>query len=119
MQLQTRDDEHPAEFPPSTMNSVLVEAVTSSGRSVGVEIRVRVDTVEIWHHEHLAAVFDRDVLSDWLREPHGDLVTDEAEFSVDWLIDVRGRVALTLPDVNAWVLSPAELDALYRRVVIS
>jgi hypothetical protein len=34
--------------------------------------------VEVWHRAHLAAVFDRAVLSDWLREPSDDLVVDEA-----------------------------------------
>jgi hypothetical protein len=97
---------------------VIAEVVTASGRAALVEFRIRADTVELWHREHLAAVFDRDILSAWLREPSEDLIVDEARLNVDWLIDVTGRVALTLPDVNAWALSPADIDALYRRVVI-
>jgi hypothetical protein len=88
-----------------------------SGRGAALEFRIRVDTVELWHHEHLAAGFDRDDLADWLREPGAPLVVDEATLAVDWKVDRLGRVAVTLPDVDAWTLSPTELDTLYRRVV--
>jgi hypothetical protein len=114
---ELEDDEPAAGFSPSQIDRVMVEVVTTSGRGAAVEFRIRADTVELWHHEHLAAVLDRDVLSAWLREPTDDLDVDEARLSIDWLLDVHGRIALTLPDVNAWALSPTELDTLYRRVV--
>jgi hypothetical protein len=95
---------------------VRVEVVTTSGRGAALEFRVRSDTVELWHREHLAAVFDRDVLGAWLREPGNPMVVDEATLTVDRQVDCDGRVAVSLPEVNAWVLSPAEEDALCRRV---
>jgi hypothetical protein len=100
----------------AALSRVPVELLTASGCNVRIEFRIRRDTVELWHHEHLAAAFDRAVLSAWLHDPADDLVVDEARLHVDWQVDVFGRVAVTLSDVDAWTISPAELDLLYRRV---
>ena len=93
-----------------------LEVVTLTGRAAAVELRLYPDLVEIWHHELPAAVFDRAVLRHWLAEPGPDLVTDRVTLSLDRLVDVRGRVAISLPDVQAWTLSPTELQTLRRQL---
>jgi hypothetical protein len=55
---------------------------------------------------HCSAVLGRDVLRAWLAEPEARLVVDEVTLSLDRYVDVRGRVALTLPDVRAVESSP-------------
>jgi hypothetical protein len=98
-------------------SGVVVDVLTATGSNTRVEFRVKRDTVELRHHERLAAVFDRERLHQWLHEPDDDMQIDEARLSVDWLVDTSGRIALTLPDVDGWTLAPAELDELYRRIV--
>jgi hypothetical protein len=76
-----------------------------------VEIRVRLDLVEVWHREHCGGILDRAVLQEWLRDPRGELCTDEIA-----LVATRGgRVAFELRGHGAWHLNQsavAELRAL-------
>jgi hypothetical protein len=95
---------------------VLIEVVTTSGQKVTVEFRIRSDTVEVWHHRQRIGVFRRETLRGWLAEPWRPLVVGEVVFSLDRMVDCRGRVALSLPDVMAWTLAPNALDALIRRI---
>jgi hypothetical protein len=95
---------------------VTVEVVACDGRAACLEFRFRLETVEIWRLAHCCAVLDRDVLRVWLAAPGAPLVGDEVTLSLDRYVDVRGRVALTLPDVWAWTLSPTEEQALRDRV---
>jgi hypothetical protein len=81
-----------------------------------VDFRVRLDTVEVWHKDHCAGVFDRDRLRAWLAAPDRPLVADEVALSLDRAVDHHGRVAINLLDVMAWTLSPAELLDLWNRV---
>jgi hypothetical protein len=97
-------------------NAIALEVVTSSGRAVRVEFRVKLDYVEIWRQAHCSAVIDRDVLRDWLTDPFAPLTVDEATLTIDHRLDVNGRVALTLPDVTAWALSPQQEATLLERV---
>jgi hypothetical protein len=77
-----------------------IEVVTVSGLAAKVVVRVRLDTVEIWHHEHLSAVLDRQTLRAWLAEPWDLLVVDEVRFGLDRCVDPRGRFVMSLPDVG-------------------
>ena len=95
---------------------VRFEVVTTSGSAAAVECRIRADTVEIWHHRVRSGVFDRPTLTDWLTEPSGPLTAGELIFSLDTLVDVHGRVGLTLPDVTPWALSPAALAELQAKL---
>lgn len=95
---------------------LLLEVVTVNGRAAAVEILVRLGTVEIRHHRTLTATFDRAVFRKWLDDPNSPLASDGAIFSLDRTVDVHGRIAIGLPDVPAWALSPTELHALHRRV---
>ena len=92
-----------------------MEVVTVSGRAASIEFRFRLDSVEVWHHEHCSGIFDRSQLRDWMLHP-GDLplIVDEVTFALDLMVDREGRVALTLPDVDAWTLAPAALENLQR-----
>ena len=93
-----------------------VEVQTISGRAAAVDFRVRLDTVDVWSRDHCAGVFDRETLGRWLADPGGRLVADEVELSLDVAVDRDGRVAIDLPDVTAWTLSPMELFTLRKRV---
>jgi hypothetical protein len=94
----------------------IMEVVTGSGRTIAVEFRLRLETVEVWSQEHCNAVMDRDLLRQWLSDPGKPLVVDEVALSVDRMVDHDGRVALSLPDVMAWTLSPDVLANLRGRV---
>jgi hypothetical protein len=89
-----------------------LEVQTVSGRAAAVEFRVRLDSVEVWHHDHCSGVFDREGLRCWLGQPHEPLVVDEVAFSLDRNVDQDGRVAISLPDVLVWTLSPSTLLCL-------
>jgi hypothetical protein len=96
--------------------SVPIDVVTTSGRKVTVDFRVRPETVEVWHHGLRIGVFDRAALRAWLAEPWHPLTVGQVTFTLDRMVDIRGRVALSLPDVMVWTLAPIVLDALIRRV---
>jgi hypothetical protein len=89
-----------------------VDVVTTSGRPAEVEFRVGSDAVEVWHWNQRCAVFDRWKLGRWLARPSTPLVADRASLSLDRMVDRNGRVALSLPDVLAWTLAPAQLADL-------
>jgi hypothetical protein len=55
-------------------------------------------------------------LRTWLNGPDRPLAVDEVIFSVDRMIDVDGRIAVNLPDVMVWPLSPRDLEILRRRI---
>jgi hypothetical protein len=93
-----------------------MEVVTVSGRAAEVIVRIRLDSVEIWHHEHLSAVFDRQILRAWLADPWDLLADDEVCFSLDRRSDPRGRIAVSLPHVGLWPLSPNVLASLRDRI---
>jgi hypothetical protein len=93
-----------------------MEVVTVSGRAAEVVFRVRLDSVEIWHHEHLSAVLDRQILRDWLSDPWDLLAVDEVRLNLDRSVDPLGRYALSLPDVGMWPFSPGVLASLWERV---
>jgi hypothetical protein len=95
---------------------VVVDVVTTTGRAAALEFRLRLDTVEVWRSTHCYGVFDRDLLRDWLGGPSRPLVCDEVTLTLDRAVDVRGRVAVTLPGVRAWTFSEAELASLRVRV---
>ena len=86
-----------------------------SGRAAEVVFRVRLDTVEIWHHEHLSAVLDRQILRAWLSDPWDLFVVDEVRLSLDRSVDPLRRYALSLPDVGMWPFSPNVLASLWER----
>lgn len=95
-----------------------LEVVTGSGRAALIDIRVRLDLVEVWSNgEHCCGVVDRDVLRAWLiAQPRTSLCFDEVVISTDHSLDIRGRIAISLTDVHAWTLSPHEQEKLLQRV---
>jgi hypothetical protein len=97
-------------------NCLIVEVVTVSGRAAAVEFRISPEQVEIWHHLRRAAVFDRVTLRQWLIQPDQPMAVDEVIFSLDRMIDVDGRIAISFPDVLVWPLSPHDLEILRRRI---
>lgn len=104
---------------PAEDGSFLIEVVTTSGRAAAVELRLKRDTVEVWHHGHCSGVFVRDTLRGWLNDPDRyrlALVVDEVAFSLDRIVDAVGRVAISLPDVTVWTIDPRSLDRLRERL---
>lgn len=98
-----------------------LEVITGTGRAAAVDLLVRSESVEVWHHHRVAAEFDRDDLRRWLAHPDLPLTRAGVAFGVDRTVDVNGRTAITdlhgrvavsLPDVEAWPLTPGELDKL-------
>ena len=98
--------------PAGIQGRLAMEVLTRSGRAAGVEFRIRADTVEVWHDKRLSAALDRPLLRDWLADPGAPLNVGEVAFSLDRMVDCDGRVALTLPDVLAWTLTPSALNRL-------
>ena len=97
-------------------NWLVLEVVTISGRAAAVGFHLRFDVVEVWHDDCNRAVFDRETLRSWLeRLPGEPLRVDDVTLSTDFSLDSRGRVAITLPEVNEWALSPAEHEQLRDR----
>jgi hypothetical protein len=96
----------------SAGDTVAVDVVTSSGRTASVEFVVRPDVVEIWYRLRRCAAMDRGLLRGWLAAPQAPLVVDEVALSLDRMVDSRGRVAISLPDVMVWTLPPEVLTRL-------
>lgn len=107
------DDPEP---PEPGFSRVVVDAINSFGRAINIVFRIRLDTVDVVADNHVAAVMDRDGLRQWLREPEGDLFADEIRLTWDRMIDHRGRVAISVPGVRCWPLSPDEMALLRERV---
>lgn len=99
-------------------NGLRLEVVTLNGRAAALDVRVQPALVEIWHHSQRAAVFHRDQLRAWLKHPDQPLAAGTAilSLSLDRIIDQNGRIAITLPDVIVWALSPTEIHTLQRIV---
>ena len=55
----------------ATCERFYIEIVGGDGRAASVELRVRLDTVEIVLRGHLLAVFDLDALREWWASPEG------------------------------------------------
>jgi hypothetical protein len=108
---------HPRQ--PAEADVFLIEVVTMSGRAASVELRLRRDRVEVWHHGHCSGVFVRNLLRSWLDDPDSRrlaLVVDEVAFSVDRMVDAAGRVAISLPDVTVWTIDPRSLEGLRKLI---
>ena len=93
-----------------------IEVVTMSGRAVSIEFRFQTHCMEVWQSAHRCGVFDRSALQNWLASPTKPMVVGEAAFSLDRRVDQDGRVAVSLPDVLCWTLSPAALDRLKKQI---
>jgi|SRR4051794_34847337 hypothetical protein len=117
----------PTGTPSSTVDDVRVDVVTVTGRITAVEFRVRDDSVEIWHHDRLAASVHRTVLRSWLNRPERSLIVGEVMLNLDRSVDVRDRAAISLDDthdritvsvidVRSWPLSDSQLARLRDQV---
>jgi len=96
--------------------AVRLETVTTSGRSAVIHLRVLTETVEVWRSDRCQATFDRDHLRGWIDRPETDIRIGEVVFSLDHSLDRRGQVAISMPDITAWTLSPESLADLRRRI---
>ena len=102
--------------PPATFSDrFAMEVVTMSGRAASVEFRFQADQVEVWHWGERAGRFDHARLDDWLADPVRPLMSESVVLSLDRSVDRDGRIAISLPDVQAWTLCPATEDELGRR----
>jgi hypothetical protein len=94
------------------MNRIMFEVFDVSGNEVTVEVTFRLDTVELQCHGRSRAVFDRDVLRDWLGRPEGVLAVDDITLST-----LDGRLGMAIDSLVPWgVLSPLVLIALSERI---
>jgi hypothetical protein len=112
----TGQTDHRADGPITHELVVALEVVTTSGRAAAIELRLTGQQVEIRHHGNRVAVLERDLLRRWLAGPRQALAVEGITFSLDRAVDVQGRVAISLPDVRNWTLSPTELHTLRRRL---
>ena len=94
----------------------VMEVVTKSGRAAAIEFRISSDVVEVWHRNECHGRFAREGLRTWLATPEKPLAADAVTFSLDRMVDRSGRVAVSLPDVEAWTLAPEALVGLRQRV---
>jgi hypothetical protein len=102
----------PVERRPTAAARLMIEVLTTEGRAASVEIHVRRDVVEVWHRQRCAGVYVRDMLRDWFENPIRPYQVDDVTFSLDRMVDRNGRIAITLPDVTAWALSPVDSGRL-------
>jgi hypothetical protein len=86
------------------------------GSARAVEFRLRMDFLEVWRDDACLAVFDRDVLHDWLADPDGELGQDDVTFTIDHATGTGDRLMIRLPNVRRWALSPGERHALLAAV---
>ena len=68
-----------------------------AGQELTVDVMIRLDTVELFCLSRNRAVFDRDMMRSWLREPAGDLTMDDITWSC-----VDERVGLTIDPLVPW-----------------
>jgi hypothetical protein len=106
----------PHALTPAPDDHVAIEVVTSSGRACAVEFRLRPTVVEVRHSGNGSVLFDRATLWSWLVSPGGTLASGDVRFTLDRMVDHNGRVAISLPGVDCWTISPAEVDALMKRL---
>ena len=98
---------------------VFVELVTTAGPAAQLEIRVKDQTVELWRGTTCTAVFDREHLREWMdamNETAPPPACGDVYFHLDRRVDQNGRVAITMPDVNAWTFSPRAYNDLRTRL---
>lgn len=105
--------------PEATCERFYVEVVGIDGRAANIELRVRLDTVEVGLRGRLMAIFDLDALREWWESPEGPFQVDQVTWTVDYFLDVRGRPAITLPTVEEWALSPQDQLEVARRLNIN
>lgn len=92
-----------------TIRAVPVEVLTTGGRATRVEFHVSPATVSLWRDRACVARVDTWQVRQWLASPTGTLHAGDLALDVDGSLDrERPRVAVSLPDVKAWSLSPAE-----------
>lgn len=96
------------------VRTVPVEVLTTSGRAARVEFHVTPANVEVWRAQGRApaacvAQVDTWQVRQWLASPTGTLRAGDLSIELDGSLDrERPRLAVSLPDVNVWSLSPAE-----------
>lgn len=91
---------------------VTIEVVTTSGRAARVDLKVTPANVEVWRAKACVARVDTWQVQQWLASPTGTLSAGDVAINFDASLDRdHPRVAVTLPDVTAWSLSPGEHDA--------
>jgi hypothetical protein len=93
-------------------------AVDVTGRTVEIQFKIRLETVELWVGEHNTAVIDRLALRAWLADPSsvGPLVIDEVRLELDRVIDQDGRIAVWTFMIHGWALHPTTAAHLTERV---
>lgn len=85
---------------------------STTGRSLALEFRFRLDTIEMWYQDHCQAVLDRDWFRYWLEYNARPYVVDD----VMWSVIDTGQIALVIRN-SGWWLFPAHLvDELHERV---
>jgi len=87
-----------------TTERVFFPVVTKSGPGVEIEIRIITDTVEVWRNSRCIAVLDRGHLRAWLSDPTDPIGMGDVTFTFDRSGGLDGRIAITMPDVEAWTL---------------
>ncbi len=95
------------------MPKVRIDLIDADRRPVVAEVDIRDDTVEIHcrdlYRGSLVAIQDRAQLRDWLADPLGTLVADDAS----WGSAGHGGIWLSVPDLvqSCW-LTPDVVDRL-------
>jgi hypothetical protein len=95
---------------------LVMDVVAASGQTVEVEFRIRLDTVEVWALHHCCGILDRELLRAWLTSPWQHLVVDEVRLTLDTTADPVGRIAMSLPEIGMWPLTPLVLRQLQGQV---
>ena len=90
----------------------VIELLSTTGRLVRAEFRIRRDTVEVWYQDRCKAIMDRGLFRMWLTDNPGLYVVDD----VMWTLKPGQPVALVINDSGCWLI-PAELMAGLRAQV--
>ena len=83
---------------------IVFPVLTASGPEVEIEIRIGQETVEVWQKDLRMTIFDRCHLRSWFSNPTSSIGMGEVRFALDRFVDIDGRIAISMPDVDAWTL---------------
>jgi hypothetical protein len=90
----------------------VIKLMSTTGRHVSAEFRIRLDTVEVWYRDRCQAVMDRDLFRVWLERNPGPYVIDD----VMWTQAPGEPVALMIRDSGCWLIPASLMSGLRARV---
>ena len=90
----------------------LIQLLSTTGRNVTAEFRIRRDTVEVWYQDRCQAVMDRDLFRIWLERNPGPYAVDD----ILWTHAPGEPVVLVIRNSGCWLIPASVMSGLRARV---